>query len=210
MSIGFLSPAAAGRKERSLSRVSGDELRQRQPARVAGVGQQDPRPAGVGHHGDPTATGYRLRGQQGDHVEQLLQRLGADHACLLEEGIHGDVEAGQRGRVAGSGAAPCRGTSGLHGHDRLPARHLRSQSREPARVAEALEVEGDDRRARVVLPVGQKVVARHVGLVAHRNERGKPDVQLVGVVQDGQAERAALERACPRCRAGPASARRWR
>ena len=48
--------------------------------------------------------------------------------------------------------------------------HLRRHARELARVPEALEVEQDDLRARVLGPVGEQVVARHVGLVADRYE----------------------------------------
>ena len=38
---------------------------------------------------------------------------------------------------------------------------------EPARVPEALEIQQDDVGARIVGPVLDQIVARHIGLVAH-------------------------------------------
>ena len=59
----------------------------------------------------------------------------------------------------------------LHGHDRLRPAEPAGQPRELARVAERLEVEQNDVRGGVGLPVLQHVVARQVGTVAGRYER---------------------------------------
>ena len=47
---------------------------------------------------------------------------------------------------------------------------------------------------RIVRPVLQQVVARHVGLVADRDEARDPDPEAARVIENRQAERAALRR----------------
>ena len=65
---------------------------------------------------------------------------------------------------------------------------------EPERVSERLEIEHHDVGIRVVLPVLEQVVGRHVRLVADRDERGEPEASLVRAFQHRQPERAALRR----------------
>ena len=66
--------------------------------------------------------------------------------------------------------------------------------RELARVAERLEVEQDDVRLGIVLPVLEQVVRRDVGLVPDRDERRQPEPARVGLLEQRQTERAALGR----------------
>src|SRR5665811_2397301 len=63
---------------------------------------------------------------------------------------------------------------------------------ELARVANRFEIEGDDGARGIVFPVLQEIVAREVRLVADRDEAGEAEPQSVGVLDDGQAEGAAL------------------
>ena len=93
-------------------------------------------------------------------------------------------------RRPGPGLAAAR----LDHHDRLLAIHPARDAGEAPGMAEGLEVEQDHVGRRVPLPVEQEVVGRHVGLVAHRHEPGDADVELAGVVEDGDAQGPALAR----------------
>jgi len=87
--------AGRGRQERpKLHGGVGGELGKLQPPRLAGVGEEDPRPARVRHDTHPRSLRYRLRCEQRHHVEQVLERVGPDDARLLEERVHRDVQAG--------------------------------------------------------------------------------------------------------------------
>ena len=104
MSTGLASSGSAGSNARSAVRVAGAELGQLQTVRLAGVGEQDAGAAGVGHDADAPPGGTGCADEQGGDVEQLLQRVGADDAGLLEQRVDRDVEAGQRRGMARCGA----------------------------------------------------------------------------------------------------------
>ena len=55
-----------------------------------------------------------------------------------------------------------------------------------------LEVQDDDLRRRVGLPVLEEIVAADVGLVADRDERRQPESELRGLLEHRNAERARL------------------
>ena len=186
------SAAAAGSSPRSAAQVAAPSSGSCQTVGLGGIGKEDAEAAGVGDHADAPAGRYRLRGQQPGDIEELGQRVGADDAGLLEQRVDGDVAAGQRRRMARRGARAGGGAARLDGDDRLAARHLGRDASELARVAEALEIQRDHRRARVVGPVGEQVVARYVGLVADRDEVGQADAALREAVEQRQPERAAL------------------
>ena len=63
----------------------------------AGVGAQNREPARVRQDRDPAAVGQRLGRHKLEDVAQLLQRVRADHAGLLEQRLCGPVGAGQGG-----------------------------------------------------------------------------------------------------------------
>ena len=65
----------------------------------AGVGAKDRQPACVRQDRDPPAVGQRLGRDKLEDVAQLLQRVCADHAGLLEQRSCGPVGTGQGGRV---------------------------------------------------------------------------------------------------------------
>src|SRR5690606_31177461 len=85
---------------------------------------------------------------------------------------HGHVRGGGRGGVGADGAVAGAGAAALDQQDRLLAADPAGDAGELARVAERLQVQGDDVGVRVVLPVFEQVVAAHVGLVADRDEHG--------------------------------------
>ena len=91
----------------------------------------------------------------------------------------------------------------------MDARDPARDPREPAWIAERLEVEQDELRLGVFLPVLEEVVGRDVGLVADRDERRKPEVALGRLLQQRETKGAALrgEPDRPR-RQGPRAERR--
>ena len=168
------------------------ELRQVEPSRLAGVGAEDPEPAGVREHGDTAPSGDGLAGEQGGDVEQPGERVGPDHPCLAEDGVDGGVRAGE-GRGVGSGCllAGARPTA-LHREHGLLAGEAPRDAGELAGVAERLDVQQDEVGAGVVLPPFEQVVRRDVGLVADRHERREAEPAGLGPLEEGEPERAGL------------------
>ena len=64
----------------------------------AGVGEQDPRTAGVGQHRHATTRGQRLGRQQQGGVEELADGVGAHDAGLREQRLDVDVRRADRPR----------------------------------------------------------------------------------------------------------------
>ena len=140
MSTGFESEASSGRNASSAATVSVARLGHGQAVRLARVGAQDAQPAGVRDDRDAPTRGHGLVREQRRDVEHLLQRVGADHAVLKEEGVDGRVAGRQQGpRVRRGGALPGHAASGLHHDDRLRAADAAGEPAESARVPEALE-----------------------------------------------------------------------
>ena len=100
----------------------------------------------------------------------------------------------ERGGVRAGGACAGAGSAAPHRHDRLRARDAARDARELARVAERLEVQQHDVGLRVVLPVLEQVVRRDVGLVADRDEARQAEAARVRLLEQREAERAALRR----------------
>ena len=170
------------------------QLRQDEAVRLARVGAEDAQAAGVREDGDAVSRGRGQRREQHCGVEQLLQGRRAQHAGFAEERVDDGVGAGQGGGVRGRGARTGAARAAAHREDRLRARHPARNPCELARVAERLEVEQDDVRLGIVLPVLEQVVRRDVRLVADRHERRQAEPPRVGLLEQRQAERAALRR----------------
>ena len=196
MSTGFATLASAGRSVRERARASPRRAPgSSRPGRLAGVGAEDAEPAGVREHGDAAPARERLRREQRRDVEQLLERVGADDAGLVEERVDGRVGAGERRCVRARRPARPRGVRPLFiARIGLLARHAPRDARELARVAERLEVEQDELGPRVVLPPLEQVVRGDVGLVADRDEGGEAEAARAGLLEQRQPERAALGR----------------
>ncbi len=176
-----------------LRRLVG-ERGQLEAGAVARVGAENSEAAGVRDDRDTVAEGERLRREQHRGVEQLLERVGTQHAGLPEERVDGLVRACKggcvRARCARSGAA----RAAAQREDRLRARDAPGDPGELLRVPERLEVEQDQVGLVVLLPVLEQVVRRDVGLVADRHEARKPETAGVGLLEERQAERTALRR----------------
>ena len=162
MSIGLRNAASAGNTCRSGTHGLVAQHRQRQPTALAGVGRHDRGATRVGHDRGPDfARGRRLIGQQRRHVEELLDRVGPDHARLAQQRVH------RRGPSSAS-APVCDPAARAPATDRplLTAtiglvRDTRPRDvHEAPRISEALEVEQDDPGPGVLLPVLDQVVPR--------------------------------------------------
>ena len=122
MSTGLPTLASGGRNARRRARVASENSATVEPRRFAGVDRENAGSAGVGDDGHAPPGGQRLRVEARRDVEHLVDRVGADHAGLLEERVDRDVAGGQRRRVAARGARAGPGAAGLHRDDRLGAR----------------------------------------------------------------------------------------
>ena len=187
------------------------ERRQLEPGRLGGVREQDRRPAAVGDDAEPASGGRRTAGEQRGDVEQLAVALGADHAGLGEQRVHGRVGGRhERARVR-SGRAPARRRApGLDGHDRLGAADAARDPGEPARVAERLEVQRDHRRWRRRLRTtgSRRCSTRRRGRRSRRRRRGRRRDPAPARAPRWRCRRSA--RRARRTRAGAATGRRWR
>ena len=163
-----------------------------QPRRDAGVGSENAGTARIGEdrHSAPSRKGLRIE-TCGD-VEHLVDGVGPNDACLLEEAVDGQFARAETGRMACRRAETRRRPPRLHHDNRLRSRHPARELAEPARVAERLEIEQHDRRGWIVLGVLQKIVAGNVGLVAETDKRREADLPGGGEIQHGQAEPATL------------------
>ena len=84
-------------RERRAGRFG--ELRQFEACSLAGVGAEDPEPAGVREHRHATSPGDGLAGEQRGDVEQAGEGVGPDHPRLAEDRLDGRVRPGQGGGV---------------------------------------------------------------------------------------------------------------
>ncbi|CAB4907925.1 unannotated protein [freshwater metagenome] len=163
---------------------------QGQPLLQDGVGHQHADRRRVADDRHPAAGRQRLVGQQGAHVEQLGQRLHADHPGRGEQ--RGDRLLGHRDAGAGQPGGHAHVPAALHRDDGLGAADPAGQPGELARVAEALQVQQHDLGGRVGRPVLQHVVAADVGPVAGRDEARQADAAVAGPLEQHDAERAGL------------------
>ena len=192
MSIGLARLASRGSRAReALARLFG-ELRQFETGAGTGVGAEDPKPARIRQDGDPAAARQRLAGEQHRDVGELLERVGADHARLPEQRVDRGRRARERGRVGAGGALAGGRPAALHRQDRLLPRDPPRDARELARVAERLQVEEDEIGARVVLPVLEQVVGGDVRLVPDGDEGREAQAARGRLLEQREAERAAL------------------
>ena len=195
MSTGLAMPASGGRNAASRARVASPNSTTSRPAATQASTARMPGSARVGDDRDAPPAGSGCASRHGGDVEHLVDRVGADHAGLLEQRVDGDVARRERRGVAAGCPRPGARASGLHHDDRLAAADAPRDAREPARIAERFEIEQDDRVSRVAFPVLQQIVARHVGLVADADECRQSELPFGGELENRDAERAALRRA---------------
>ena len=180
---GACSPAIVSRMSSTSSSRIGSIA---SAARIAGA-------AGVREHRRAARPRERTRtAERHRHVEQLLDRRGAQHAGLREQRIDGHIARRERAGVRRRRARPDARAAGLHDDDRLRLRDARRDLEEAARIAEVLHVHEDHAHRRVVLPLHEQVVAAHVRLVADGDELRDADAVLARVVEHAHAHRARL------------------
>ena len=187
------------------------ELLDAEPGTRARVGGEDARSTGVADDRDSRPARNRLRGQHLGGVEQLLERVDADHARpggTARRRRHPTTRA----RRCASDAArlPAARAAALHRDDRLAPRDTPRDPRELARVPERLEVEQDHVGAGIVLPVLEQVVAADVALVADRDELRDADPARRGLDSAARCRDRPTGRGTRRCPRSAGSARRSR
>ena len=111
---------------------------------------------------------------------------------MTEQRVDGALRARERGRMGDRGPAARPGGARLDRENGLPPRQPACDAPELPGVAERLEIEKHELRARVVLPPLEQVVRGHVGLVADRDERGEAKASARGGLEEREAERTAL------------------
>ncbi|OSY45120.1 hypothetical protein BG653_03525 [Streptomyces platensis] len=168
-----------------------------QPFGQAGVVRQQGQRLGVAEDGDPRAGRQRLGGEQQPGVDQLGDRVDADHAGLAHQGGDGAVGDPDGGhRMAGRGGAVVPGALG--DHHRFDGGGAAGEAGEFAGVADGLQIEDHDIGVRVLVPVLEEVVAGDVGAVAGRDEGGDtgdpavPGAARMQSAEQGDADGAGL------------------
>ena len=194
MSTGFAVDASIGRSAAIAARVSSERAGSSRPAASQASAQRMPRPPAFVSTATRRPFGARLAREQGGDVEELDQRVGAEHARLAEDGVDGGVRSGEGCRVRAGRLAARPRAAALHREDRLLACESAGDPGELARVAERLEVHQDEVGAGVVLPPLEQVVGRDVRLVADRDEGRDADASFLGPFEQRQPERARLRR----------------
>ena len=123
----------------------------------AGVGGEHARAAAVGHDGHRVARRYRLGRHQHGHVQQLAEAGRGDDARLLEQRLPDNRRRGGRRGMRGGGTLTRSRPPGMDGQHRKLSAHPARGPREPARVAERLQVEKGQFGCVVSLPPQQHV-----------------------------------------------------
>ena len=121
-----------------------------------------------------------------------LSAPAADHAGLGEQGVDSDRRCRGGGCVRSPGSAPAGRTATDHRQQGLAFGEASSHSGELRRVAERLQVQRRCGHLGIVDPCGQQVVARHVRLVAQRDEGLYAQAQVAGEVEQGDPHSAGL------------------
>ena len=210
MSTGFLRPAAGGRNARRLASVSGASSGSERPcASQASASRMPGPPAFVttptrGPGGTGCVDSSATTSNRSSSVFVRITPACSKSASTATSRQASAAEWLDAARRAGGGAP------GLDRDDRLLPRDLGRQAREPARVAEALEVERDHVRLR------DRPSSRRAGRCRTRppccRPRRRSRCRCSGRARSrgwrGRARRSA--RACRRCPAGRAWARRSR
>ena len=152
MSTGLPTLAAAGRNARSSARVASLSEGSSSPFASHASAARMPGPPALVRIATRGSARDRLMRQQGSHVEELLEPLGADDAGLAEQRVDHGIAGGERSGVRGGGAGAGVRTAGFDRHDRLEASDPARDLAELLRIAEALEIEQDDAGAGIVGP----------------------------------------------------------
>src|SRR2546430_685174 len=151
-----------------------------------------PRPSGARDEGAAVPSRDRLQREGHRQVEELLDRVGSKDAGLGEHRLCREVRAPEGTRVGHGRPASGLRAARLYRDDGLVLRCLARDPDEVPRVAEVLDVREDQFRVPVSVPHPKEIVEAHLGLVPQRAELREADAQGFRVVQDGDAEGAAL------------------
>ena len=196
MSTGFATLASAGRTARSAARVSSASSGSSSPAASQASAQRIPRPPAFVTTATRRPARQRLAREQRRGVDELLER--PRRAARRPGGrARRPPPPDPASAAVCELAARCAGARSCPPSARGSACVRATRAREAAelaRVAERLQVEEDELGLLVVLPPLEQVVRRDVGLVADRDERREAEPALGRLLEQREAERAALRR----------------
>ena len=200
----FDTLASAGRTARNAASVSGESAGSSNPA-ASQAGAKDPETARIREDGDRPAPRKRLCREEGRGVDQLSSvRARITPACWKSAFT---AARSLRGRPCAS-SLPALQSPSYRSSSPGSACFATRDPPEPARVSEGLEVEGDQARVRVVLPVLEQVVRRDVGLVPNGDEGREAKSSLTRFSSRASPERRSAtksrstrrQRTRPECR----------
>ncbi len=178
--------------QRGLGRLG--QLRHLEPGGDTRIRREDARSASVRDDRHASTGWQRLMEHDCRGVEQLLERVDADHAGLGEERVDGVVGRSECSGVRRGAARTGGSAAALDRDDRLVARDATREARELARVPERLEIEEDHIGVGVLVPVLEEVIAADVGLVPEGHEGRDPEAELRRASEQRDAEAARLRR----------------
>ena len=98
MSTGFATAASGDSSAAVWPCKLVGELARSEPLRLEGVDGEDRRAPGIGEHADAAPRGSGWLASSAVTSNSSRERVGPNHAGLMEERIDGDVEARQRAR----------------------------------------------------------------------------------------------------------------
>ena len=149
-------------------------------ARLACVCAEYGRTARIRHDGNASPQRQRLIRQRLREGEHLVQRLGANHAGLAEQRIHGDIAGGQCRRVGSRRPPPSLCPAGLDGDNGFVTADPARDAGKATWVAEGFEIQEDNVGVRVAFPVLQEIVPGHVRFIADADKGRETHMEASG------------------------------
>src|SRR5262245_15421562 len=119
------------------------KLRHGKSAGFAGIGAQNSGAAGVCDDGDSSAGYQWLIVQNSRNIKHLIERFGADYACLPKQCIYGDITGSECCCVRACGATPGESASGFDCDNGFNSPDPAGDTRESTWIAKRLEIEKD-------------------------------------------------------------------
>ena len=115
-------------------------------------------------------------------------RIHAEYARAPERRIEHLIASGERTRMRGGGLRRRRGPTNFDDNDRFGQCHLASGGEKRARVSDALHVDDDAPRMRIIAEVVNEIAPVHIEHRADRDKSAEADVLSKAPIQDRCAQ----------------------
>ncbi len=142
------------------------------------IGGHDSRTTGVCKNRDPAARRKRLTCKRGGVIEQLIDRVRAQHTKLLEDGIGCHILIRQRSRMRRCGPCSCKRAAGFDRKQRFFLCKTFGNLSEPSRIPKIFQIQEHHIGIRIVLPVFQQIIRGEIGFVSNACKHRKTDVSF--------------------------------